>query len=34
MFGTVAADGSEPVLPLSLLSEVENGGDAGKKSRP
>jgi clan AA aspartic protease len=22
MFGTVAADGSEPVLPLSLLSEV------------
>jgi clan AA aspartic protease len=26
MFGTVAADGSEPVLPLSLLGEVENGG--------
>lgn len=31
MFGTVAADGSEPLLPLELLGGAENGAGRGEE---
>jgi clan AA aspartic protease len=31
MFGTVAVDGSEPLLPLALLGGTENGAGRGEE---